>query len=55
MKKYRVFSAHERRKNSVMWPSCGVTLQNSVFRRIPHEEKLLDGYTKTKPASMRIF
>jgi len=35
--------------------SCGVTLQNFVFQRIPREEKLLDNYTKILPVSMRIF
>jgi len=56
MRERRVFSAHKRRKNSVVCFSCGVTLQNSAFQRIPHEKKkLLDKYTKIQPVSLRIF
>jgi len=41
--------------NSVVCFSCGVTLQNSAFQRIPHEKKLLDKYTKFQPVSMRVI
>jgi hypothetical protein len=35
--------------------SRGVTLQNSLFQRIAHNEKSIDKYTKIQPLSMRKF